>query len=126
MEKCNFSTFKKNVQKEEENDSTASSKLEQSSESCHWDPAPPVALTPEPSESEATDVCSLAVQEAGVSAASGRACSPSRSPESSVSHSEVESSSLAEKGEELTIKEKSFVGGNSEENQLLISAEPSK
>nr|XP_048310227.1 sentrin-specific protease 7 isoform X6 [Myodes glareolus] len=109
---------------EEENDSTASSKLEQSSESCHWDPAPPVALTPEPSESEATDVCSLAVQEAGASAASGRACSPSRSPESSVSHNEVESSSPAEKGEELTIKEKSFVGGNSEENQLLISAEP--
>ncbi|XP_057620377.1 sentrin-specific protease 7 isoform X4 [Chionomys nivalis] len=110
--------------KEEENDSTASSKLEQSSESCHWDPAPPVGLTPEPSESEATSVCPLAIQEAGASAASGRACSPSRSPESSVSHNEVESSSLAEKGEELTVEEKSLVGANSEENQLLISAEP--
>ncbi|XP_049978345.1 sentrin-specific protease 7 [Alexandromys fortis] len=110
--------------KEEENDSTASSKLEKSSESRHWDPAPPVGLTPEPSESEATNVCSLAVQEAGVSAASGRACSPNRSPESSVSHNEVEGSSPAEKGEELTIEEKSLVGGNSEESQLLISAEP--
>ncbi|CAO2631735.1 Sentrin-specific protease 7 [Lemmus lemmus] len=110
--------------KEEENDSTASSKLEQSSESCHWDPAPPIGLTPEPSESEATNVCSLAVQEAGVSAASGTPCSPTRSSESSISHNEVESSSPAEKGEELTIKEKSLVGGNSEENQLLISAEP--
>ncbi|XP_041529182.1 sentrin-specific protease 7 isoform X1 [Microtus oregoni] len=109
----------------EENDSTASSKLEQSSESRHWDSTPPVGLTPEPSESEATNnVCSLAVQEAGVIAASGRACSPSRSPESSVSHNEVESSSPAEKGKELTIEEKSLVGGNSEENQLLISAEP--
>lgn len=71
-------------------------------------------------------MCSLAAQEAGVSAASGRACSPSRSLESSVSHNEVESPSPAEKGEELTIEEKSLVGGNSEENQLLISAEPSK
>lgn len=71
-------------------------------------------------------MCSLAVQEAGVSAASGSACSPSRSPQSSVSHSEVEISSPAEKGEELTVEEKSLVGGNSEENQLLISAEPSK
>lgn len=71
-------------------------------------------------------MCSLAVQEAGVSAASGRACSPNRNPESSVSHNEVESSSLAEKGEELTIEEKSLVGGNSEESQLFISAEPSK
>ncbi|XP_038200798.1 sentrin-specific protease 7 isoform X5 [Arvicola amphibius] len=111
--------------KEEENDSTASSKLEQSSKSCHWDPAPPIGLTPEPSESKATtNVCSLAVQEAGVSTASGRACSPSRSLESSVSHNEVESSSPTEKGEELTIEEKSLVGGNSEENQLLFLAEP--
>ncbi|XP_052596849.1 sentrin-specific protease 7 isoform X4 [Peromyscus californicus insignis] len=110
--------------KEEENDSTLSSKLEQSSDSCHEDPAPPEGPTPEPAESEAASVCSLAVQESGVTAASGMTCSPTRSSESSVSHNEVEGSSQAEKDEELTVKEKSLVGGNSEENQLLISAEP--
>ncbi|XP_028723347.1 sentrin-specific protease 7 isoform X6 [Peromyscus leucopus] len=108
----------------EENDSAVSSKLEQPSDSCHEDPAPPEGPTPEPAESEATSVCSLAAQESGVTAASGRACSPTRSLESSVSHTEVEGSSPAEKDEELTVKEKSLVGGNSEENQLLISAEP--
>lgn len=110
--------------KEEENDSAVPSKLEQPSDSCHEDPAPPEGPTPEPAESEATSVCSLAAQESGVTAASGRACSPTRSSESSVSHNEVEGSSPAEKHEELTVKEKSLVGGNSEENQLLISAEP--
>ncbi|XP_021085589.2 sentrin-specific protease 7 isoform X4 [Mesocricetus auratus] len=110
--------------KEEENDSTASSKFEQSSENCHLDPAPPEGLTPEPLQSEAINVCSLAVQESSVSAASGRASSPTRSSESPVSHSEVESSCPADKGEELTMKEKPLVGGNSEENQLLTSAEP--
>ncbi|KAL1787857.1 sentrin-specific protease 7 isoform X2 [Sigmodon hispidus] len=104
--------------KEEENDSTVSNKLEWSSEHCHQDPAPPEGLTPEPLESEAT------IQEAGVSAASGRACSPTRSSGSSVSHNEVESSFPAEKGKESTTEEKSLVGGNSEENRSLISAEP--
>ncbi|OBS57658.1 hypothetical protein A6R68_11214 [Neotoma lepida] len=110
--------------KEEENDLTVSSKLKQSSDSCHRDPAPTEGLTPEPLESEATNVCSLAVHESDVSAASGRVCSPTRSSESSVSHNEVEGSSLAEKDPVLTVKEKSLVGGNSEENQLLISVEP--
>uniref|UniRef100_A0A8C8TE48 SUMO1/sentrin specific peptidase 7 n=1 Tax=Peromyscus maniculatus bairdii TaxID=230844 RepID=A0A8C8TE48_PERMB len=110
--------------KEEENDSTVPSKLEQPSDNCHEDPAPPEGAPPEPAESDATSVCSLAAQESGVTAASGRACSPTRSSESSVSHTEVEGSSPAEKDEDLTVKEKSLVGGNSEENQLLISAEP--
>ncbi|CAH6792415.1 sentrin-specific protease 7 [Phodopus roborovskii] len=110
--------------KEEENDSTASSKLEQPSENCHQDPAPPEGLTPEPLQSEATNACSPSAQESGVSAASGRASSPPRSSENPVSHNEAETSSAAEKGEALTLKETSVVGGNSEENQLLLSAEP--
>uniref|UniRef100_A0A8C2M7B9 Sentrin-specific protease 7 n=1 Tax=Cricetulus griseus TaxID=10029 RepID=A0A8C2M7B9_CRIGR len=98
--------------KEEENDPTASSKLKQSSENCHRDPALPEGLTPEPLQSEAPNVCS------------GRASSTTRSSESPVSYNEVESSSLAEKGEELTVKEKPLVCGKSEDSQLLISAEP--
>ncbi|XP_051006015.1 sentrin-specific protease 7 [Acomys russatus] len=110
--------------KEEKNGSTASSKLGESSETSHEDPAPPEGLTPEPLEGEASRLCSRADQESGGGAASGRACSPSKSPESCGSSDVVENSSLAVKGEEQTIKETSLLGGNSEENQLLISAEP--
>ncbi|XP_060226538.1 sentrin-specific protease 7 isoform X6 [Meriones unguiculatus] len=110
--------------KEEENVSTVSSKLEESRKTSHQDPAPPEELTFEPLETEATELCSLTSQESGVTAASGRACSPTKSSESSVSSEVVENSSLAAKGEELTIKETSLLGGNSEENQLLILAEP--
>lgn len=110
--------------KEEENESTVSSKLEESNEDSHQDPAPPEGLTPDSLETEATNVCSFVVQEPDVSAASGRACSPNKSSESSVSSEVAENSSVAEKGEASTVKEAPPPGGNSEENQLLMSAEP--
>ncbi|XP_031219944.1 sentrin-specific protease 7 isoform X2 [Mastomys coucha] len=113
------------VQKEEENDSSVSSKLEESSEDSHQDLAPPEGLTPDSLESEAGNLCSFGtVQEPAVSAASGRASSPNKSSESSVSSEVVENSSMAAKDEALTIQEASPPGGDSEENQLLISAEP--
>ncbi|XP_060226534.1 sentrin-specific protease 7 isoform X2 [Meriones unguiculatus] len=83
--------------KEEENVSTVSSKLEESRKTSHQDPAPPEELTFEPLETEATELCSLTSQESGVTAASGRACSPTKSSESSVSSEVVENSSLAAK-----------------------------
>ncbi|XP_028616055.1 sentrin-specific protease 7 isoform X2 [Grammomys surdaster] len=110
--------------KEEENDSTVSSKLEESSEDSQQDPAPPEGLTPNSLESEATNLCSFASQEPDVSAASGMACLPNKNLESFVSSEVVENSSVTAKGEALTIKQASASGGNSEENQLLISAEP--
>ncbi|XP_029326225.1 sentrin-specific protease 7 isoform X5 [Mus caroli] len=111
--------------KEEEKDPSVSSKLEESSEDSHRDPAPPEGLTPESLESEATNLRSFAAgQEPDASAASGRASSPNRSLESSASSEVAENSSVAVKGEALTVKEASPLGGSSEESQLLISAEP--
>uniref|UniRef100_A0A8C6HNV8 Sentrin-specific protease 7 n=1 Tax=Mus spicilegus TaxID=10103 RepID=A0A8C6HNV8_MUSSI len=111
--------------KEEENDSSVSSKLEESSEDSHQDPAPPEGLASESLESEATNLRSFAAgQEPDASAASGRASSPNKSLESSASSEVAENSSVAVKGEALTLKEASPPGGSSEESQLLISAEP--
>ncbi|GAB1300333.1 Sentrin-specific protease 7 [Apodemus speciosus] len=109
--------------KEEENDSSVSSKLEQSGEDSQ-DPPPPKGLTPDSLESEATNPCTLTVQEPDVSAASGRASSPDRSLESCVSSEVAGNSSVPAKDEALTMKEACPPGGHSEESQLLISAEP--
>ncbi|XP_052013813.1 sentrin-specific protease 7 isoform X3 [Apodemus sylvaticus] len=110
--------------KEEENDPSVSSKLEESSEDSHQDPAPPEELTPDSLESEATSPCSFTVQEPDLSTASGRASSPNRNLESCVSSEAAGKSSVSAKDEGLTIREACPPGGNSEENQLLLSAEP--
>ncbi|XP_008846709.1 sentrin-specific protease 7 [Nannospalax galili] len=112
--------------KEEENDSAVSINFEQSSENFHQDPTPPEGIIPEPLERDFTKLSSLDTQELGLSAASRSASvySTTKILECSISSDTVEnSSSLVEKGE-LNITEKAHQGGSSEENQLLISAEP--
>jgi hypothetical protein len=116
------------VQKEQENDSTVYTEFEKLSKNYHQDPTLLEEITPESTESD-IELSSLDIQELNLSAASksASAYSVSKNLGSSISTDMVEISSMVEKGEdELNTVEKLLLSGHNEENQSLISAEPSK
>ncbi|XP_036914863.1 sentrin-specific protease 7 isoform X4 [Sturnira hondurensis] len=113
--------------KEQENDSSVSSEFEKSSENHYEDPKLHAEITPEPVESDFTELSSLSSQELASSAAprSTSDCSITETSESSVSTDTLGTSTRVEKDEDkLNTIEKPVLSEHSEGNQLLILAEP--
>ncbi|XP_010613068.1 sentrin-specific protease 7 isoform X3 [Fukomys damarensis] len=113
--------------KEQENESTVSTKFEKSSKNYHQDPAWLEEITSKPIESNFTKLSSIDSQELGLSAASKSvsAYSTTETLGSSTSSDTVEISSLIEKDENnLNTIEKPLLSGHNEGSQSLISAEP--
>ncbi|XP_006868679.1 PREDICTED: sentrin-specific protease 7-like isoform X1 [Chrysochloris asiatica] len=113
--------------KKQENDSTVSTEFEKLNENYHQDPKFLEEITPEPIESDFTKPSLLSSQELAASAApkSPSHCAVTGTFENFVSSDTVVNSSLLEKDEkEINTVEKPLLSGNSEGNQLLISAEP--
>uniref|UniRef100_A0A8C5LAG7 SUMO1/sentrin specific peptidase 7 n=1 Tax=Jaculus jaculus TaxID=51337 RepID=A0A8C5LAG7_JACJA len=114
-------------EKEQENNPIFSTKSEQPSENYQENPTLLEQVTPEPLGSDFPKLSSLDTQEVGLSAVSRSACAhfATKITESTVSIDAMENSSLVAQGnDELNITEKTLIEGNSEENQILLSAEP--
>lgn len=117
------------VQKEQETDSTVSSEFEKPSENHDQDPKLLKEITPEPMESDFTELSSLNSQKLALSAASKSTsdCSITETVGSSISTDTLGNATLVEKDEnKLNTIEKPVLSEHSEGNQSLISAEPSK
>ncbi|XP_046311236.1 sentrin-specific protease 7 isoform X2 [Marmota monax] len=113
--------------KGQENDSAISNEFEKSGKDYHQTSTLLEDITPEPVESDFTELSSCGSQELDMSASSKSATdySTTENFESSISSNTVEISSVIEKDKnELNTVEKPLLTGHSEGNQSLISAEP--
>ncbi|XP_016055179.1 PREDICTED: sentrin-specific protease 7 isoform X6 [Miniopterus natalensis] len=112
--------------KEQENDSTVSSEFEKPSENYDQDSKLLEDITPEPIESDFTELSSLNSQELALNAApkSTSECSVSETFENSTFTDTLGNSALVEKDEnKLDTMEKPLLSDHNEGNQPLISAE---
>ncbi|XP_021588755.2 sentrin-specific protease 7 isoform X6 [Ictidomys tridecemlineatus] len=113
--------------KGQENDSSISNEFEKSGKDYHQISTLLEDITPEPVESDFTELSSCGSQELDMSASSKSATdySTTENFESSISSNTVEISSVIEKDKnELSTVEKPLLTGHNEGNQSLISAEP--